>query len=52
MFGLNFEQTVAWVIAGFPFDALHALGNLVAGVLILPLSTVLRRLAQKSGMVI
>ncbi len=52
MFGLNFEQTVAWVIAGFPFDALQALGNLVAGVLILPLSLVLRRLAQRSGMIL
>ena len=49
MFGLNFEQAIAWVIAGFPFDAMHALGNLVAGMLILPLSLLLRRLAQSSG---
>lgn len=48
MFGLNFEQTVAWVISGFPFDVMHAIGNLIAGVLILPLSLILRKLAVKS----
>lgn len=44
MFSLNFEQIVAWVIAGFPFDCVHAVGNLVAGLLIYPLSVLLRKL--------
>ncbi len=44
MFGLNFEGMIAWIIAGFPFDIMHGLGNLVTGLLILPLSRILSRL--------
>lgn len=44
MFGFSFEQTVAWIIAGFPFDIIHGISNLIAGLLILPLSQVLKKL--------
>lgn len=44
MFGFNFERTVAWVVAGFPFDIIHGISNLIAGLLILPLSKVLKKL--------
>ena len=44
MFGLNFEQMLAWIAAGLPFDLLHSAGNFAAGLLILPLSELLRRL--------
>ncbi len=47
MFNLSFEQTVAWVVAGFPFDVIHAVGNLIVGMLIYPLSEVLRKLNKK-----
>ena len=47
LFHLNFQQTVAWIVAGFPFDALHGLGNLVAGCLILPLSELMNNLLKK-----
>ena len=47
MFGLNFKQTVAWVIAGFPFDIIHGISNLALGLLIVPLSEVLSNLASK-----
>lgn len=47
MFSLSFEQTVAWVVAGLPFDAVHAVGNLIAGLLIYPLSLVLKKLNKK-----
>lgn len=47
MFSLNFEQTVAWVVAGLPFDAVHAVGNFLAGLLIYPLSLVLKKLNRK-----
>ncbi len=47
MFGLNFKQTLAWIVAGFPFDITHGVGNLVVGLLIVPLSTVLCKLAKK-----
>ena len=43
MFGFSFEQTVAWIIAGLPWDAIHAVGNLAAGILILPFSELLKK---------
>ena len=43
-FGYSFKQTLAWIAAGFPWDVTHALGNLAAGTLIVPLVTLLRRL--------
>ena len=46
-FGLNFEKTLAWSVAGLPFDAIHAMGNLAAGTLIVPLSDLLRRLEKR-----
>ena len=46
-FGLNFEQTVAWIIAGLPFDALHGVGNLCTGLLIIPTAELLRRLSHR-----
>lgn len=44
MFGLSFEQTLAWIAAGFPFDVMHGVGNAVLSVLILPLSELLNKL--------
>lgn len=44
LFGLNFKGMLAWIAAGFVFDALHGLGNLAAGILIVPLSELLRKL--------
>ncbi len=44
MFGFTFEQTLAWIASGLPFDILHSIGNLAAGLLILPLSKLLLRL--------
>ena len=46
-YGFDFQQTVAWIIAGLPFDLLHCLGDLAAGFLILPLSEQLRRLLAR-----
>lgn len=50
MFHLNFEQTIAWIIAGFPFDLIHCIGNLFTGLLVLPLSELLKRLSKSVGM--
>ena len=44
MFGFNFQTTIAWIIAGLPFDIVHALGNFAAGSMIIPLSTLLKNL--------
>ncbi len=45
-FGLNWEGTLAWIVAGLGYDALHAAGNLLAGLLILPMTKLLRRLEK------
>ena len=46
MFGLDFEQTVAWVIAGAGFDLIHGVGNFCLGFLIYPLSELLFKLSR------
>ena len=48
MFGFDFEQTLVWIIAGLPWDLVHGLGNLFAGMLIVPLSELLTKLMNKS----
>lgn len=47
MFGFDFNQTVLWIIQGLPWDALHAVGNFCAGILIVPLCDVLKKLMAK-----
>ena len=47
MFGFTFEQTIAWVIAGFPFDLLHSIGDFFAGLLIVPVSSLLKKAVEK-----
>lgn len=44
MFHMNFEQTIAWIISGFPFDLIHGISNFIVGFTILPLSLLLKRL--------
>ncbi len=45
---LSFRGTVAWIVTGFPFDAIHGAGNLVLGLLILPLSELMEKLIKKA----
>jgi energy-coupling factor transport system substrate-specific component len=45
MFGLDFKGMLSWIVAGLPFDLIHGVGNFAVGLLILPLSELLRRLA-------
>jgi len=47
MFGMSFKMTVAWIISGWPFDAIHGIGNLFAGLLIMPLSELLIKFTKK-----
>lgn len=49
LFGLNFEEAVAWIISGAVFDVMHGVGNFVAGLLIVPLCELMRRMLKKSG---
>lgn len=43
MFGLGFDATIAWIIAGLPWDAVHAVGNVCMGTLVLPISRAIER---------
>lgn len=47
MFGLNFEGTIAWIVAGLPWDVIHGVSNFFCGILIVPIITVLR-IAEKN----
>lgn len=47
VFGLSFEKTLTWIAFGFPYDALHMVGNLAAGVLIVPMQRLLLRLEKR-----
>ena len=44
LFGLDAEQTLAWIVAGLPWDIVHGIGNIFAGLLIFPLSELLKKL--------
>ena len=44
LFGLDFKGTVAWIVAGLPFDMVHGFSNLILGVLIVPIIKVLKKL--------
>ena len=44
MFGLSFDAMIAWIVTGFPFDIIHAAGNVAAGTLIIPLLSLVRKL--------
>jgi len=46
MFGLTFEAMIAWIIAGLSFDVMYAIGNFAAGVMIIPISEVLKKLEK------
>ena len=47
MYSMDFRQMLAWIVAGFPFDILQCVGNLVAGLLILPVSELFVKLIKK-----
>ena len=47
LFSFDFKQIIAWVVAGLPFDITHAIGNIVAGILVYPLSILLINLNKK-----
>lgn len=44
MFGYDLKKTLLWIAAGFPWDVIHAGGNLAMGILILPITKVLKRI--------
>lgn len=47
MFSFSFDQTITWIISGLAMDVVHCAGNFVAGMLIYPLSVMLKKLNRK-----
>ncbi len=47
MYGMSFESTIAWIISGLPWDFIQGIGNLFAGMLILPLGKLLEKLMNR-----
>jgi len=41
-FGLNLEGTIAWIMAGLPWDFVHGISNFFCGILIMPIVRALR----------
>lgn len=46
-FGFDFNQTVAWIISGIPFDILHGVGNLIFGCFVYPLAQIIRKIMRR-----
>ncbi len=44
MYGFSLKTTMMWIASGFYFDLMHGIGNLFAGMLVLPLSVLLKKL--------
>lgn len=47
-FGLSLKAAIAWIVAGLPWDAVHALGNLALGTLIVPFSRLISKLDRQT----
>lgn len=48
MFGLNFKSTIAWIVAGLPYDCIHAVSNLIFGFLICPLVKIINMCEKRT----
>ena len=46
IFGLSFKGMIAWIVAGFPFDLIHGISNLVCGILIMPVVKLLKKITK------
>lgn len=44
IYGMSLKTGLAWIATGFPWDCIHAVGNLVFGSAVFPLSILLKRL--------
>ncbi len=48
LFGLNFDQMIAWIIAGLPWDFIHGVSNFFCGLLIMPIINILQKAEKYS----
>ncbi len=49
MYGMSFEQMLTWIAVGLGWDVTHCVGNLFAGLLVLPLSEQLKKLMKQAN---
>lgn len=49
LYGFTFEQTIAWISTGLMFDVIHGISNIFTGMLVLPLSELIKRLLGQFG---
>jgi len=49
LYGFDFDKTIAWIMAGLPWDFVHGISNFFCGILIVPLATILRKLEHHNG---
>lgn len=50
-FKLDFAETIAWISTGAVFDVIHGISNFAVGLLIVPFTELLRKLARKNKMI-
>ncbi len=46
-FGYDFNMMVKWIITGLTFDIIHFIGDLAAGILVLPVAKILKKISYK-----
>lgn len=49
IFGYDLQKTLLWISMGLPYDLLHGFGNLAMGLLVFPLSELLKRLERSTS---
>lgn len=49
LFGMGFRATIAWIIAGLPWDFVHGVSNFFCGLLIVPIISLLRMLERSTA---
>lgn len=49
LYGMNLKATIAWIIAGLPWDFVHGVSNFFCGLLICPMISVLQRSQKYRG---
>ena len=47
LFGFDFNQTLVWIASGISFDLIHGISNFFVGMLILPLSLLIKKLMRR-----
>ena len=48
IYGLDFKGMLVWISMGFYFDIIHGISNIFTGMLILPLSELIKKLMKQS----